>query len=233
MSDRCKSDEGKKRDAEWRTKNPEKVKATERRAQEKHGKKRAKEKMEKYYENPEKYRAALKRSREKHAEKYNAMSTKWRADNPERVAANQAAYREKHREKYRLNTKKWIRENPNKVKAHHHNRRARKLAVPSDVTAADIRRILSVTSCAYCLRDVAECGRLVIEHIIPLSKQGPHIVANLTAACYRCNNWKKSKLPWDWGREMSIQWLIDFPDLRTKENPPPLVEAAGPMSPYP
>ena len=44
-------------------------------------------------------------------------------------------------------------------------------------------------ACAYCGRPGSD-SRLQVEHIIPISRGGPHAMANIVPACKRCNDSK-------------------------------------------
>jgi len=56
--------------------------------------------------------------------------------------------------------------------------------------------------CAYCGRS----GKLVWDHVYPISKGGPHTVENLLPACEPCNLRKHAKLPLQWFAEN--HWII-------------------------
>lgn len=48
--------------------------------------------------------------------------------------------------------------------------------------------------CGYCLMTEANTGiPMTVDHIIPVSKGGGSILANLWLACYRCNEFKANR----------------------------------------
>lgn len=63
------------------------------------------------------------------------------------------------------------------------------------------RRII----CYWCGKPVPK-GRRVVDHIKPVSKQGPHAALNLCASCGFCNGSKAAKEAASW----SGQGLLDF-----------------------
>lgn len=54
--------------------------------------------------------------------------------------------------------------------------------------------------CAYCRRKLTSLGprQRSIDHFIPLTRGGGHILENLVPACVRCNCSKNNKMPWEW-----------------------------------
>lgn len=111
--------------------------------------------------------------------------------------------------RYKLTAKAW-RATPegkamvaaqNRRKAHDGNRaehyrakskrrRARLAGVQTSLTAAEWRGILDdhLHRCAYCGTD----GVLEQDHVIPVSKGGPHTAENVVPACPPCNNSKSN-----------------------------------------
>lgn len=73
-----------------------------------------------------------------------------------------------------------------------------------EVSAADWDAILRIWdhSCAYCGKrlEYNEHGNLIvdIEHIIPISRGGPHSIGNLVPSCEGCNHRKSWKLLVEW-----------------------------------
>lgn len=103
--------------------------------------------------------------------------------NREAVLAKVIAYRKEHPEVYRASNSK---------------RRAQKRGAICDVTSAQIERLKKEYSycCAYCGCQTDENNPLHIDHMIPLSKGGQHLIENLLPACRRCNL-KKFNMGWD------------------------------------
>lgn len=103
--------------------------------------------------------------------------------NKETILAKVMAYRKKHPEVYRASNSK---------------RRAQKRAAICNVSSEEIRMLKEEYNycCAYCSSQTNENNPLHIDHMIPLSKGGQHIIENLLPACRDCNL-KKFNMGWD------------------------------------
>lgn len=103
-------------------------------------------------------------------------------------------YYEANKEQRREYTRQWRRENPDKAVALKQRRRARLAAAPiNDLTAAQWQAVLAHYGhkCAYC----SAAKNLTQDHIIPLSRAGPHTISNVTPACRSCNSRKGTRTP--------------------------------------
>lgn len=112
-------------------------------------------------------------------------------------------YREREPERAREYVRDWKARHPDRVRAwdaaNTHNRRAFK--------AATARSLLGGYSFAYMAAYIADlltqpceyCGGEggTLDHVVPLSRGGLHIPANLASACLRCNLSKGTRLPWE------------------------------------
>jgi 5-methylcytosine-specific restriction endonuclease McrA len=58
-------------------------------------------------------------------------------------------------------------------------------------------------NCCYC----GSADRIVIDHFIPRSKGGPHVLTNLVPACHRCNTSKLNYDPSEWYQSQSFYSL--------------------------
>lgn len=156
------------RNAEWRARNGEQHRSKSR---------------EWYYANKERHRAsALKWSRE-NADYYREYNKRWYEDNREARLAQMREYDLAHpeqvRERNRRQSSAW---------------RARKLGssvVPFTRDQLQARIDYYGGMCWIC--KVAPFEQL--DHVKPLSKGGPHILANLRPACRSCNTSKSAKWP--------------------------------------
>lgn len=120
----------------------------------------------------------------------------------------QKCVKERHREAYeremrdpdlrakRLeNSLRWQRNNPDRVADRRHRRRAREKAVQVTLTPDEWDAILAWhsspegTRCAYCF---SVCTP-TLDHIVPVSKGGPHAADNVVPACRPCNSSKGAK----------------------------------------
>jgi len=59
------------------------------------------------------------------------------------------------------------------------------------------------SNCCYC----GSADRIVIDHFIPRSKGGPHVLTNLVPACHRCNTSKLNYDPSEWYQSQSFYSL--------------------------
>lgn len=106
-------------------------------------------------------------------------------------------------EYYRVAQKRWIAEHPERAatlsKLNVQRRRARLRNVPCDLTAAEWRDILKKANgrCRYCRKT---CGKLTMDHKIPVSRGGHHTASNITAACGKCNSSKGAKTEKEFAR---------------------------------
>jgi 5-methylcytosine-specific restriction endonuclease McrA len=58
-------------------------------------------------------------------------------------------------------------------------------------------------NCCYC----GSADRIVVDHFIPRSKGGPHVLTNLVPACHRCNTSKTNHDPTEWYQSQSFYSL--------------------------
>jgi len=59
------------------------------------------------------------------------------------------------------------------------------------------KRRVSAGVCHYCRRAVGSRA-LTLDHVVPMSRGGRSVRANLVPACKDCNTKKQSLLPWEW-----------------------------------
>jgi 5-methylcytosine-specific restriction endonuclease McrA len=152
--------------------------------------------------NPEQYRArqATLRADPKRRQRDRESSARWRAENPERARATLAAYRARpeNRERLREYIREWRLAHPEKRREYSRRREARKRQMRGGGT---IRRELLAAKLAYwggcCWIAGPNCTVVPDQwdHVKPLSKGGPHLLANLRPACNRCNSSKKARWP--------------------------------------
>lgn len=133
----------------------------------------------------------------------------WKKANPEQVRANGRLYYSRHKDQMYDNLKRWRAANPDKVRLQSarvdvEKRRASKrrseavrraLKLGTSVarftqTQLEQRMVYWGNKCWMCGVDAD-----TIDHVKPLSKGGPHILANLRPACGSCNSKKKNKWP--------------------------------------
>lgn len=117
--------------------------------------------------------------------------------NKERILARAKAYNEKNREAVTAKVREWVKKNPEKraaiSKAYTHRRRAKEKA--GDSTAALYAWEKAAKKvCYWCNKKCAD--NYHIDHYVPLSGGGLHVVDNLVIACPTCNLKKNAKDPY-------------------------------------
>lgn len=127
----------------------------------------------------------------------------WRKKNPDYYRQ----YYAKHRKELLDYQQKWKAENPEsrkaavnrytktfKFKVQQHRRRS-KTEVPNDIKPIrDLLRGAKSFICYYCQKRKprSECQ---LDHMVPISRGGSHIAANIALSCRTCNLKKYTKLP--------------------------------------
>lgn len=127
--------------------------------------------------NPEKARLRFESWREANLEQFKATARLWREANSIKVAATVAAYR---------------KANPDRIRAYQIKRRATKKSVLNTLTYSEWIDILASFQglCFWCGSPWEHR-----DHIVPLSKGGPHTKGNVVPACASCNQRKSAKDP--------------------------------------
>lgn len=142
--------------------------------------------------------------REENRERYETSVKKYRADNREKLSKYRSEHRKKNPEHHNKVRKLWYQKNKGRSNAWCARRRALtnkvvcKNAKAVEAFYKDAKHRKSFT-CAYCEKVFTE--QPDVDHIIPLSRGGPHDVENLCLACERCNTSKKDKLLSEWRKE--------------------------------
>jgi 5-methylcytosine-specific restriction endonuclease McrA len=160
--------------------------------------------------NAERVREQKREEYRRHREAYLRRAAKWAAANPEkrreiierhrpRQSKRQAEVNRVDPQKNRDKVKQWIKENPAKRRQQHARRRAMLLNAtlgdPSEIAAFyEIVRTTPRMKCNWCGRVVRKRDRHV-DHVIPLSRGGAHVITNLCCSCSKCNCSKHDKLP--------------------------------------
>jgi 5-methylcytosine-specific restriction endonuclease McrA len=137
-----------------------------------------------------------KRNRQRKADQYAAVTKAWREQNKERNAAVRRANKEgvaKWNKTYRQN-------NPEKFQGYQRKRRALKASLPSEpYTRQDIID-RDGTDCGLCGEPVdlelkyPDHLSPSIDHVIPITRQGPDTLANVQLAHLICNIRKHNHL---------------------------------------
>lgn len=124
-------------------------------------------------------------------ETYQTNGAAWRARNKERIKSNDRAYYAQNSEAIKSRVAKWVEENPDLRKAIARKyatvRRARLVELfVEDVDMTEVyNRDMGV--CHLCGRQIASVDDASPDHVIPLSKGGPHCMDNVAASHRMCN----------------------------------------------
>jgi 5-methylcytosine-specific restriction endonuclease McrA len=147
-----------------------------------------------YYANKERASKKAKEYRELKGDELKAKKLAYYKTNREKIRAQQNANHDPLKAYARV--KAWRKANPEKYKKLYtrdmNKRRALKLA--TQVGEVDYEAIITRDNgdCGICKLPIE--GKFEYDHIIPLSKNGPHITENLQVAHPSCNRKKSSKL---------------------------------------
>lgn len=154
--------------------------------------------------NPERKNEASKAWAKENPEKHNSIVRRWRKKNPERNQATNRASWERNKKSAQASAKRWRLEHPEAYReaqrrwrienADYWRGRAEVIA-RGDLTWEQWAEVIEQFqhACAYCLRtDV----KLSMDHLIPVSRGGPHTQSNVVPACKSCNSRKKDRPIW-------------------------------------
>lgn len=123
----------------------------------------------------------------------------WRDDNKEYIAKKDKIYHANNKEVYRAYNKKYLHTENGRLANRNKNnkRRAIKLATTNGSVPINIRYPLTAelaelmvnqnNKCVYCDTYLTLDKHTHLDHIIPLSKKGEHILTNVQWLCSTCN----------------------------------------------
>ena len=141
---------------------------------------------EKVREWERKYKNSLPR------ESVNAKHRDWCKRNPAKIKAKSRRFYVNHRAEIRARHKQWCENNPHRISAASMKRRA--LKAKATVNLRQITNWISSIKgkheavCYYCGGKILVGPNAIhFDHIIPLSRGGPHSVENLCVSCPACN----------------------------------------------
>lgn len=164
----------------------------------------------------EKLRAKWRRSAQKHRVHKYAYRKQWRLRNLESVRAKNRDWQKKnwkHRQAY---VKRYYEENQDKLRKrsrdwykNHQGRHSQSIlrrigrlkgqSIKPETIDAFCKRVKSKSTCVcyYCEKVVSTKG-IHFDHIVPLSKGGPHSIENICVSCAKCNLSKHATPIQDW-----------------------------------
>lgn len=143
-----------------------------------------------YQRNRERILSYMVRYGAEHAEEARERARKWREVNPERFKASLRRYAQANKEQLKEKRREYREKNRDLIRALNNRRKALKKNAPiNDLTGAQWREIKALYGyrCAYCGE---KPKKLTMDHVIPLSKGGPHTASNIVPACGSCNSSK-------------------------------------------
>lgn len=129
------------------------------------------------------------RYRASHREKAIRQAREWRINNPDRARESTRAYAQRNKERIRDQKRRYRARNRDRIRVSNQRHRAlRKNALINDLTAKQWHAIKVAYRhrCAYCHKRKP----LTMDHVIPLSKDGPNTASNVVPACGSCNSRK-------------------------------------------
>ncbi len=164
--------------------------------------------LKRYYR---KNRKVLLTKSKKYAKAHKDEIRKYQKDyalkNKKKVHLIKKRWFEKNRQRQKQQHQKWMARHPERYRASAHaawhKRRAR--LIDSTVNPRSIQLFIlgvrksKLVNCYYC-QELTPGRSAHIDHVIPLSKGGPHSVENLCATCPKCNLSKHDSLIQDWMR---------------------------------
>ncbi|THF70457.1 HNH endonuclease [Deinococcus sp. Arct2-2] len=171
------------RSRKFRTENPEAALAIRQRYAEKHPEREKERHRAARAANPEHHREKVRKSYQEHSEKRRAARRAYRAAHLEEERARDRAWKYKYPERYARARIRRAQLGAEK--------RAEQYGVV--IEAVDYFAVLDRDGmrCHICAQDITE-GWLSFDHIIPLSKGGPHAFQNVAVAHYVCNRRKNT-----------------------------------------
>ena len=144
-----------------------------------------------YEENQDKARAW----HEAHKNELAAYNRNWKRENEERVLAYMEQWRSANPDRLREYARQYRQAKPEVKRLSEQRRRARKVlgSLPDPVPFEAILAMWEAQEgrCVYCKTALA--GSYDIDHVVPLSRGGPHEVGNLQLLCPTCNARKHDK----------------------------------------
>jgi len=163
----------------------------------------AKQRQQHYLENREEIAERARRHRKVNRKAIRAAKKRYYIENREKIWEYQERYRAENREKVAEHKRRWELANPERARENGRRsagvRRARKRATQVvNFTQEQFEQKMAYygNSC-YLKLDCCTGGFDEVEHVKPLSKGGPHMIANFRPACTPCNRRKYNQWPFE------------------------------------
>lgn len=146
-------------------------------------------------------RAANRRWYERNKEQEQERGRKKRADNAEYYRLQALKWNREHPERCKENNRNWRQANPEKVRQKTQKRNALKKGNAVGIVDYEVILERDGLICHICTEAV-EPQDVHFDHVIPLSKGGPHSMENIKVAHARCNTRKGDKLNFNLAKEV-------------------------------
>jgi len=166
-----------------------------------------------YEANEDKINARRKSYREANKDKIKAGNRAYRDVNKNKTKVYHKAYREANKDKIRAKAILWekTKKGASIIKAQRQKRRLAKQypQTKNALTKEDWQTVLKEYGyiCVYCQKDLKSP---TLDHVIPLSKGGPHEITNVVPACLSCNCSKGPSILWqEWTPKNPSEKLIN------------------------
>lgn len=180
--------------------------------------------------NPDKARASVRDAARKNADKRSESNKIWRSRNRDKIISDRVSYRENNREKvseskkryylenksyvddkkreWALKNKKrlfvaqraWRKENRERIRTSNRNRRAMLREAEGHHDANDIENLLMLQGhkCAHCSKSVKK--KYHVDHVVAIVNGGSNWPTNLQILCPGCNMSKGAKDAIEWAQ---------------------------------
>lgn len=121
------------------------------------------------------------------------------------ISIRNMEYYKEHTEEIKAKTKAWSKTPKGKAASQFQKARRRLVQQTGDLTLQEWEALIGqYPTCAYCGHPFDnDKHRLSMDHIVPLSRGGPHTQSNVLPVCFACNSRKHTSLlgeewlPWD------------------------------------
>lgn len=137
---------------------------------------------------------------------YNKVRKEERADYYQKHKEEIAAYRQAHKEEMAIKDKAYRQTSSGKAahRAKSMKRYALTQGAQTDGNSEAVKAVYKLAASSkrvrcYLCGEWAPVGHRHVDHVMPLSKGGPHVSWNLAVVCDKCNLQKSAKLPAEFG----------------------------------
>lgn len=143
----------------------------------------------------DKSKARYAKNYQDNKERRDAQAVEWVKKNPERSRAIKRSWSQRNPENARKQAKRYAKRHPDKVLERNKRRRARERGAPGDYSRAEWFACLARWDyeCAYCTLPFTSDRLPTQDHMLPLTRGGHHVDANIVPACRSCNSRKRTR----------------------------------------